>query len=1154
MNSAIAQNGSVTISYTIADANNRQLSSGNTYTVAASGSASSELVLSGDVNYTPTDDTVLTTRQVTVTDKGGSGGAFSLTFTSSGESGTLTKTITGTVTAPAAIVSGYASSIQLMSGSPSATTISVKGTGATETSTMSFVVKDSLGNPVSVTRAATIAFSIVGGPGGGETVSPPSAVTDANGDVAATINAGTKAGVVQVVATTTVNGKTITSSPVTVTIAGGLPNQNHLTVWTDKSNYPGLIGQGGTLGKVLVQVGDVYGNPVQPSAMYFSATGGGISPASITTDATGSGQVSILGGNPSPINGLDTITVATNGVGGASVSAKTVVVFSGSPVISSSEFPTDTIGTIAAGSSLSVRYKVEDANKNPLASGNTISLAVSGTAASYVTLSGNTSVTTADTKDTLTTRQHIAVVNNVPQGGTGGTFRLTITVTGPNGTATKKLIGTVTASTSSAPTQLALASVSNNIIAAKGSGGLNTSNLTFQALDSTGRSIDITRSDTVFFTVDPTSTSGGSYVIPTFALTNGSGQASTIFYGGSQFGNDTITARMKTFSTKQTIRISGPSFTNFNATMSTTNLPGLSKIGSVVGTVNIQLGDTLGNPVLSGTQVNFSTSGGMVDPSATTGTGGSATVNLYGGVAPKDPTIGWGNVTVQTQGNNGVTLQKKVPFLFSGTPVITTLDVPASDSVLVYTKSKVDVDYKIADINRNPLAAGNSVQVNITGAAAPYISLIGYSNFITTGTTDTNATVFRVTLQDAQAANETGGNFDVAISVSGPNGSASNLFHGYLQAPGTIGGSTTDSISSIVCTSTSTDISVQGTGKTETATLIFIGKDKSGKAVDLAHGSLVTFAISSPSLGATLTITSAQTDANGQATTLVRAGTISGAIQVVASAVVNGVTIKSLPVNISINSGLPDQGHFSIAAKFYNFPGLDFDGQTVPITVFMADKYSNPVSLGTTAYFYSTHGNIVTVGSVTNSTGEITQNLLSQNPRPDPLDINGTSGLPDTVSYGPQDKYMVNLNRGWTRVYAQTFNDAGGMVEDSIPVLWTGAPIITSTGITNGTVGYNSSIGGLSFTVKDRFGHPMSATTTISVTAGSLPITSDAPTIGMPDATAGGEGLTSFMLSLTGPGTAPTTPSTYNVVVTVVHPVYGTFSSTIATITVLTTP
>ncbi len=641
MNSAIAQNGSVTISYTIADANNRQLSSGNTYTVAASGSASSELVLSGDVNYTPTDDTVLTTRQVTVTDKGGSGGAFSLTFTSSGESGTLTKTITGTVTAPAAIVSGYASSIQLMSGSPSATTISVKGTGATETSTMSFVVKDSLGNPVSVTRAATIAFSIVGGPGGGETVSPPSAVTDANGDVAATINAGTKAGVVQVVATTTVNGKTITSSPVTVTIAGGLPNQNHLTVWTDKSNYPGLIGQGGTLGKVLVQVGDVYGNPVQPSAMYFSATGGGISPASITTDATGSGQVSILGGNPSPINGLDTITVATNGVGGASVSAKTVVVFSGSPVISSSEFPTDTIGTIAAGSSLSVRYKVEDANKNPLASGNTISLAVSGTAASYVTLSGNTSVTTADTKDTLTTRQHIAVVNNVPQGGTGGTFRLTITVTGPNGTAAKTLTGTLSAPAaivSGYASSVTLLSASATNLSVSGSGGTQNATLTYVVKDSLGNTVSLSRAATILFTLSDTT--GGARVSPASATTNASGQVITVVTAGSVAKVVQVIAQVQgtsVYSTPTSLVISGglPDVSHMSIVLSRKNYPGLVKSGTI-GTVSVQAGDVNGNPVADNTPLSFSTTAGLIDPSSST-TKGNASVNLYGGLGQPTP-------------------------------------------------------------------------------------------------------------------------------------------------------------------------------------------------------------------------------------------------------------------------------------------------------------------------------------------------------------------------------------------------------------------------------------------------------------------------------------------------------------------------------------
>ena len=242
---------------------------------------------------------------------GGISGYFDINISVSGPNGTTTKTLKGYLKAPS---SGYSSSIQLLPGSPSATTISVKGTGATETSTLSFVVKDSLGNPVSIIRQATVTFSIIGGPGGGEFLSPTIALTDTGGRVSTTVNAGTKAGVMQVVATAVINSTTITSAPVVLTIASGLADSSHFTVWTDKLNWPGIVSQGVQIGTVFVQMGDKYGNPVQTNtALYFTSTGGIIT-SSAFTDATGHASVPVYGGNPIPSNGIDTITVSTLGL------------------------------------------------------------------------------------------------------------------------------------------------------------------------------------------------------------------------------------------------------------------------------------------------------------------------------------------------------------------------------------------------------------------------------------------------------------------------------------------------------------------------------------------------------------------------------------------------------------------------------------------------------------------------------------------------------------------------------------------------------------------------------------------------------------------------------------------------------------------------
>lgn len=446
----IGVGNSFLMNYKVADVNGNPLASGNTISVAAGGTAGAQAGVSGDIAVTTTDtrDTNTTKHQLTILNNvptGGTGGIFTIKITVSGTNGTTTKTMTGILSSSSVSGSGYASSIQLLSGSPSATTISVKGTGATETSTMSFVVKDSVGNAINSARAATVAFKFAGDSlGGGEFISPSSAITDANGKVTTTVNAGTKAGVLQVIATTTVAGKVITSSPVPLTIASGLADSAHFTVWTNVSNWAGFNSNGIPIGTVSVQLGDKYGNPVQPGTAVYFTTNAGVITSTGLTDVTGHlvSPATAYGGNPYPTNGIDTITVST---GGEKYPIKKVItiIYSGYPFITG--IPA-TLGTIASGNSLVIKYKVADANGNPLAKGNAIVVSASNASAQ---LSGETSVVTTDTKDTSTTWHQFTVTNVVPSSGAGGAFSITITVNGPNGSTSQTLAGTLTAPQSS---------------------------------------------------------------------------------------------------------------------------------------------------------------------------------------------------------------------------------------------------------------------------------------------------------------------------------------------------------------------------------------------------------------------------------------------------------------------------------------------------------------------------------------------------------------------------------------------------------------------------------------------------------------------------------------------------------------------------------
>ena len=305
LSTPIADGATADVYFKVRDANWRPVSEDYSIAVTTEGDSGSLNIEVKNISVirdiSSMSDTSQLCRFQLVNTPGGVGGAFRAVITVSGQYGTYSNTITGTIQSQAGLVSGYASSINLLSKSSSTT--SVRGTGASEVSTLVWQVKDSLGNPISSTRSCVVQFTINGGPGGGEFMNPTSVTTDGNGQATTTFNSGTIPGVVQVQATTIVNARTITSSPVSITIQGGLPNQAHFTLrWTTQDtliNVPGIVTTA-QLASVSVLAGDMYGNPVQPgTALYFSTSGGVIQPSALT-DADGRATVNLYGGNPVP--------------------------------------------------------------------------------------------------------------------------------------------------------------------------------------------------------------------------------------------------------------------------------------------------------------------------------------------------------------------------------------------------------------------------------------------------------------------------------------------------------------------------------------------------------------------------------------------------------------------------------------------------------------------------------------------------------------------------------------------------------------------------------------------------------------------------------------------------------------------------------------
>ena len=305
--------------------------------------------------------------------------------------------------------------------------------------------------------------------------------------------------------------------------------------------------------------------------------------------------------------------------------------------------------------------------------------------------------------------------------------------------------------------------------------------------------------------------------------------------------------------------------------------------------------------------------------------------------------------------------------------------------------------------------------------------LIRSSSFVETALTDENgAYSLDVQLPDSIArivslSFSKSGFFDfTAGSIVIQNGKRANVADAVLINSG--GGSTGSSgpASNVVLTNIQTsNIFVKGSGANETSDATFEVRDVNGIPVDLEHQVKVCFQIKGgPNGGEFVAPDTALTNSNGRVFTTVNSGTIAGALQIVAE--VAGTLIESAPVPISIHGGLPDNAHFSVVPARLNFAGYNIFGLENLITVFVGDKYSNPVPPGTSVQFQST-GGIIQGSAVTNQLGIASVSLISAAPQPQ-----GVSG-----EAPPRNE------RGFALITAQTVDENQNAITKSTIVLFT---------------------------------------------------------------------------------------------------------------------
>jgi hypothetical protein len=704
------------------------------------------------------------------------GDSVQVTAQTVGEGGVaIVRTLTLRITSSTgSFTSGFASSLTLKSNVTNQ--LSVRGTGATEATTLTFVARDSVGNLLDPKRRLLVNFSIspTNGLGGGEFLSPTSGYTDANGEVTTTFNSGVKSGVVQIVATANVQGQTISVASGRITISGGFPDPTKITAFLSRVNMPGLA-KTGPIGTLSVQVGDKFGNPVQVgTAVSFSSNGGLIQPFA-QTDVNGLATVTLQGGKPFPNDptaggpGYGTITLQTVGEAGAAISVPITFLFSGAPIVTLQNVPNDTIKIFDA-SNYDVDYTVADVNGNPISGGHNVSVSISGAAAASISLSGDINFSTPDTKDKVNfTHYRFRATDNTPNGGIYGEVVFTITVTGEAGTFVRKFYGNLqppqvantVPPTARQPSQIAFLGITNTDIYVAGVGNTENSVITYEVRDSLGIPIDKTRRVYATFGLQffPNNYVGGGLppqIIPSADSTDDSGKLRTAIVSGTQAGVVQIVARVLlpgggvvvSQPVKVTIHAGFADQRHFSINPSRYVFPGFEATGvfpyfnQVPFTVVV--GDTFSNPVQSGTAVYFNSSAGVMQTGTTgslasyTNQTGIATATLYcvnpvpnvspydyvpgpadpfyaqmGGGSPAGLRIGYSWIWAQTQGQGGRKVIDSVLVVWNKAPIVVT-GLPSS-TVDIFTSPNslsAPISITVKDINGNPLCDGTVISAS----------------------------------------------------------------------------------------------------------------------------------------------------------------------------------------------------------------------------------------------------------------------------------------------------------------------------------------------------------------------------------------------------------------------------------------------------------
>ncbi|MGA9852899.1 MAG: Ig-like domain-containing protein [Gammaproteobacteria bacterium] len=211
-------------------------------------------------------------------------------------------------------------------------------------------------------------------------------------------------------------------------------------------------------------------------------------------------------------------------------------------------------------------------------------------------------------------------------------------------------------------------------------------------------------------------------------------------------------------------------------------------------------------------------------------------------------------------------------------------------------------------------------------------------------------------------------------------------------------------------------ISLAGTGGTETSTVIFEVTDVTGDPVSNAT---VNFSLDTTVGGIVITPTSAVSGPNGQVQTILQAGTQHGSVRVIATTTTSsGTQIQTESTGIVISTGIPTEDNFSLSIATHDTEGGSIDGIKDAVQVILSDRFNNPVPDGTTVSF-TTNGGQIGPSCITGSgaagtstgpgSGACTVSWISAAPRPGsgPLSV---SGHAEILAYATGEESFTDTN------------------------------------------------------------------------------------------------------------------------------------------------